>query len=275
MFGFMKKLSQTVMFASQLSACGPQGWRAVNEVSLNIKAGECIAIIGPNGSGKSSLLKALSGEYQVTSGELKICGTNLEDQTPQTLAKKIAIVAQHENADPRLTVREYVRLGRVPHTFCCSIQEHEAAVNQALEDVGLLKMEHRLLGSLSGGELQRANIARAFAQKPELLLLDEPTNHLDPLARIELLELVKRRGIAAIVVLHDLTLVAPFADKVLLMSEQKMLVCAAPNIVLRNEFIAPVFGLDVFTFSHPQTNSVVFHFEATPHRHSNLSKGAA
>ncbi|MBF4249094.1 ABC transporter ATP-binding protein, partial [Vibrio anguillarum] len=147
----------------------------------------------------------------------------------QQMAKTVAVVAQHEHVDPRLSVSEYVWLGRVPHTFCCGKSEHERSVRQALEDVSLSHKADQPFGSLSGGEQQRASIGRAFAQEPKLLLLDEPTNHLDHLARLELLTLVKQRGIASIAVLHDLPLVTPFADKVLLMSKQKMVAYESPD----------------------------------------------
>ncbi|MBF4317641.1 ABC transporter ATP-binding protein, partial [Vibrio anguillarum] len=175
--------------------------------------------IGPNGSGKSSLLKAMTGEYQTVMGTLMIAGVSVNALPRQQMAKTVAVVAQHEHVDPRLSVSEYVWLGRVPHTFCCGKSEHERSVRQALEDVSLSHKADQPFGSLSGGEQQRASIGRAFAQEPKLLLLDEPTNHLDHLARLELLTLVKQRGIASIAVLHDLPLVTPFADKVLLMSK--------------------------------------------------------
>ncbi|CCO45672.1 putative hemin ABC transporter ATP-binding protein [Vibrio nigripulchritudo SOn1] len=271
----MKGLPTSIISAQQLCSNSSQGWRAVTDATFSVAQGECVAVIGPNGSGKSSLLKAITGEFKTVNGRLLINGTDANQLDPNQKAKMVAVVAQHEHADPRLTVREYVWLGRVPHTFCCSHKEHERAVEQALEDVGLSMKGNRLIGSLSGGEQQRANIARAFAQEPKLLLLDEPTNHLDPLARLELLELIKLKGVASIAVLHDLPLVAPFADKVLLMSEQKMVAYASPDQVMQNEYITPVFGLRVVTLSHPQIAGAVHHFEAASSNYNIPSIGAA
>ncbi|MEZ8624551.1 ABC transporter ATP-binding protein [Vibrio splendidus] len=260
MFG--GKLNKPVLFVRGLCANGLANWRAVSDVTFDVNDGECVAIIGPNGSGKSSLLKGITGEYKTVAGELMLSGIALGSLERQQIAKQVAVVTQHEHVDPRLSVAEYVGLGRTPHTFCCSAKEHKRAVQQAMEDVGLVHKSQRCFGELSGGEQQRASIARAFAQEPRLLLLDEPTNHLDPLARLELLSLIKQRGIASVVVLHDLPLVAPFADKVLLMSGQKMVAFSAPDTVMQDRYMIPVFGLRVLTFNHPVICSTIHHFEA-------------
>lgn len=259
-------MDKPIMSGRKLCADGASGWRAVNDVTFDVFNGECIAIIGPNGSGKSSLLKAITGEYQTVMGTLTIAGVSVNALPRQQMAKTVAVVAQHEHVDPRLSVSEYVWLGRVPHTFCCGKSEHERAVQQALIDVGLYHKADQPFGTLSGGEQQRASIARAFAQEPKLLLLDEPTNHLDHLARLELLTLVKQRGIASIAVLHDLPLVTPFADNVLLMSEQKMVAYASPDVVMQNAFMTPVFGLNVIQVNHPHINRTIHHFEAAQSR---------
>lgn len=258
----MKKTNKPILSVQALCANASAHWRAVSNITFEVFEGECVAIIGPNGSGKSSLLKAITGEYKTVSGHFKILDCTAQQLPIEKLAKTVAMVAQHEQVDPRMTVKEYVFLGRVPHTFCCSQQEHERAVKQAIEDVNLSHKTDQYFGELSGGEQQRASIARAFSQEPKLLLLDEPTNHLDPLARLELLKLVKQRGIASVVVLHDLPLVTPFADNVLLMSQQKMVAFAPPDTLMQDDFITPVFGLRVIPFSHPKMHNTIHHFEA-------------
>lgn len=271
----MKESHQSILTAQALCADSYTGWRAVSNVTFSQLPDECVAVIGPNGSGKSSLLKAITGEYKAVAGQLLLEGKPAKSLDRQYLAKRIAVVAQHEQVDPRLSVTEYVKLGRIPHTFCCSASEHERAVQQALTDTGLLAKAHRHFGALSGGEQQRASIARAFAQEPKLLLLDEPTNHLDPLARLEILALIRRKGIASIAVLHDLPLVTPFADKVILMSEQQMVTYDTPDEVMQNAFITPVFGLHVFPLSHPKISGIVHHYEAAPMQKTSILQGAA
>ncbi|MCG9628653.1 ABC transporter ATP-binding protein [Vibrio mediterranei] len=255
-------MSIPVLSVRGLCANGTGNWRAVSDVTFDVNEGECVVIIGPNGSGKSSLLKGITREYKTVEGDLLLSGICIKTLDKQQLAKKVAVVSQNENVDPRLRVIEYVRLGRTPHTFCCTTKEHSRAVNQAIEDVGLAHKSEHCFGELSGGERQRASIARAFAQEPRLLLLDEPTNHLDPLARLELLSLIKQRGIASVMVLHDLPLVSPFADRVLLMSDQKMVTFATPDVVMQDQFMTSVFGLRVISSKHPNMCSTIHHFEA-------------
>lgn len=274
-FHRMNNQPSSIVEARTLCADSYTGWRAVSDINFAVAYNECVAVIGPNGSGKSSLLKAITGEYKTVAGELLLEGKPAKSLDRQYLAKRIAVVAQHEQVDPRLSVTEYVKLGRIPHTFCCSAAEHERVVEQVLIDTGLLAKANRPFGSLSGGEQQRASIARAFAQEPKLLLLDEPTNHLDPLARLEILALIRRKGIASIAVLHDLALVTPFADKVILMSEQRMVIYDTPDEVMNNTFITPVFGLHVFTLTHPKINGTVHHYEAAPVHKPSTLQGAA
>jgi iron complex transport system ATP-binding protein len=255
----MEKLSLPVLSVKNLSAESQAGWRAVSNISFHVGMGECVAIIGPNGSGKSSLLKAITRQFSTVAGKVELSGTDICQFSRQEMAQWISIIAQHEYVDPRLTVSEYVWLGRISHACCFSQKEHEKVVRQALKDVGLSNKTERHFGELSGGEQQRASIARAFAQKAKIIFLDEPTNHL---ARIEILALVKAKGVTVVAVLHDLSLVSGFADKVLLLQGQKMVTFSCPEEVLNDQFMAPTFGLRVVPFQHPRLDSIVHHFEA-------------
>ncbi|CAK9885001.1 MAG: Iron(3+)-hydroxamate import ATP-binding protein FhuC [Candidatus Erwinia impunctatus] len=153
----------------------------------------------------------------------------------------MAVMAQHEDPDPRLTVREYVELGRIPHYHDVSRCQHERVIDHTLAETGLTDLSHQLMGSLSGGERQRASLARLFAQAPELILLDEPTNHL--------------------AVLHDLTLIDEFADRVLVLQSGRQAICDRPGKVLTSAQLLPVFGLHCYTVSHPETQQPVRLFD--------------
>ncbi len=126
MFG--GKLNKPVLSVRGLCANGLANWRAVSDVTFDVNDGECVAIIGPNGSGKSSLLKGITGEYKTVAGELMLFGIPLGSLERQQIAKQVAVVTQHEHVDPRLSVAEYVGLGRTPHTFCCSACSQKPAV---------------------------------------------------------------------------------------------------------------------------------------------------
>lgn len=238
----------------------------LSDISFNLRAGERLAIIGPNGSGKTTLLRLLTGELQPTSGEVRLAGRPLSQLSRMQHARTVALLAQNDSAHPYLTVAEYVALGRLPYRGEESVRQHRQIVEQALLETRMQALRHRRFAQLSGGERQRAALARVFAQTPQLLLLDEPTNHLDPLARASLLSWVKNKGIAVIAVLHDLPLVAPFADRVAVIERGRLLRCDVPERALAADCIRAVFGLDSFVIPHPQTGRPLHIFEAPQRR---------
>lgn len=142
--------SKPLLHVDRLSAVSPAGWQALVSATFSMTEGECVAVIGPNGSGKSSLLKAITGEYLATKGTLAIDGVPVSKMSPQQKAKVIAVVAQNDHVDPRLSVREYVSFGRVPHTFCCCQDRHEQVVSKTLYELNLACKSSRKMGSLSG-----------------------------------------------------------------------------------------------------------------------------
>ena len=233
-------------------------------VSLSVRAGECLAVIGPNGSGKSSLLRTLVGELSPSSGQMLFQGKPLAQMGRQSRAQAVALLAQNDVADARLSVAQYVALGRIPYAGQENDSQQEQIVAQALADTGMQHLQQRRLGQLSGGEMQRAALARALAQTPQLLLLDEPTNHLDPLARASLLGQVKRKGIAVIAVLHDLALVAPFADSVAVIAQGRLVRWGTPEQVLASDCIGSVFGMESFVIPHPRTGRPFHIFDVPP-----------
>ncbi|MGB7801803.1 ABC transporter ATP-binding protein [Buttiauxella sp.] len=234
----------------------------VDAVCFDVNAGEFVSIIGPNGSGKSTLLRLIISELQAAHGEILFQGKTLFAMTPMERARRVALLTQHDNADLRLTVNEYVALGRIPWQAEYPKSEHDHAIADAINDVGIAHLKPVALGKLSGGERQRAGFARVLAQKPTLLLLDEPTNHLDPLARHQLLNLVKRKNITTLAVLHDLELIQPFSDQVLMMNAGRLVCRGTPADVLDSPGFETVFGMQSLQVTHPKTGKTVRIFEA-------------
>lgn len=239
----------------------PGGGELLSGIHFNAAKGECLAVIGPNGSGKTSLLRAIDQELTLRDGDIRIFGRSIATLTRQQRAQQIAVLAQNDAPDLRLALEDYVALGRIPHARDMSRREHEAIVTRAINDTGLLKLRKRSLSALSGGERQRAALARVLAQSPKLVLLDEPTNHLDPPGRVELLSLVKSQGITVVAVLHDLSLIESFADRVLLLSQGRAVAWDVPERVLVSQRLYPVFGLTSFTVPHPETGKALRIFE--------------
>ncbi|MEI9422305.1 ABC transporter ATP-binding protein [Mesorhizobium sp. Cs1299R1N1] len=253
-------MTASLLDAHDLGATA-NGRHLVHAVSLSVTSGDRLAIIGPNGAGKTTLLRMLSGMLRPSSGEVKLGGRRLDRISPAERALYIAVVGQTDQPDPRLAVIDYVELGRVPHAGLRRRGEERDIVVDALHRTGLLPLLGRAIGSLSGGERQRAQLARAIAQKPKILFLDEPTNHLDPRARAELLELVAGFGMTVIAVLHDLTLVAPFATKVAVMNEARLYALAPPHEALTQHLMREIFGIDVFRLRHPTEDRELTVFE--------------
>ncbi|MEO8685519.1 MAG: ABC transporter ATP-binding protein, partial [Devosia sp.] len=165
--------------------------RIIDGVSLSVPPGKVQGLLGPNGSGKSSLLRLLAGLRRPAGGQVLLEERDLRTLGRNSLARRMALVEQHATTEANVRVRDVVSLGRIPHrsAFGGWSQGDEAAVNAALDRVGMRERTHRTWQSLSGGERQRVHLARALAQAPRDLLLDEPTNHLDIQHQISLLKL--------------------------------------------------------------------------------------
>lgn len=258
----MLQCSSALLQIQSLNVATVTGKTLLCGVNFSLEAGECLAVIGPNGSGKSTLLRTLISELTPVSGQIFYQGQPLARLGRMGRARSLALLAQQDLADPNLSVMEYVSLGRIPYHTTDTPATYQQAINQALEDTGLMALCHRRLARLSGGERQRAALARAFAQTPQLLLLDEPTNHLDPLARISLLRRVKSKGIAVIAVLHDLALIEPFAHRVMIIHEGRMLCCDYPSRIFSSTHIYNVFGMETVMVSHPNTGKALPIFQA-------------
>jgi cobalamin transport system ATP-binding protein len=195
--------------------------QALRDVSFAVEHGEWLALIGPNGAGKTTALRALCGLAPYT-GDIAIDGRDARTLSRRELARLAALVPQIPETPPGLTVSEYVLLGRTPHLgyFAGETHDDRIAAERALERLELRLLAERVLTSLSGGELQRAVLARALAQDAPILLLDEPTTALDLGRQQQALDLVhglRDEGLTIISTMHDLTLAAQYADRLVLL----------------------------------------------------------
>ena len=233
-------------------------------IRFTLTPGERLVIIGPNGSGKTSLLRMIAQELTPRRGDILFDGQPLASYSPRQRAQMIAVLSQHDAPDLSLTVEEYIALGRLPYARSVPHRENRAIVANVIQDTGLAHLKARPLAQLSGGERQRIALARALAQTPRLLLLDEPTNHLDFVRRAEFLARVKRQGITVIAALHDLALVEPFADRVLLLSKGRQIAWDTPKRTLVSSYLQPVFGLTSTVVTHPRSGKSLRLFE-TPY----------
>lgn len=189
----------------------------LRNVHFQMRSGEFLGIIGPNGGGKTTLLKLILGFLKPTSGEVKVFGEN-----PITARAKMAYVPQGLRFDRQfpISVKELVltgRLNRLPWYGVYS-QADYAAVDEALAKVGISNLKNQAFGTLSGGQAQRALIARALVSEPKLMLLDEPTASVDPQAEADIYRILQslRDQLSVVMVTHDLRAAVDLVDRVLL-----------------------------------------------------------
>jgi len=223
------------------------GQVALDGVTAQVTAAEWLGVIGPNGAGKTTLLRAAARLLR-HEGAITIDGEPTAAMSRRRLARLVAYVPQRPLLPADMTVTDYVLLGRTPHIgYLRGETARDRRVCAGLLDrLALAAMAARPLATLSGGELQRAVLARALAQEAPVLLLDEPTSALDLGRRVEALELVDEiraeRSLTVLSAVHDLTLAGQFADRLLLLADGQAVAAGPPASVLRADVLRPHFG---------------------------------
>jgi iron complex transport system ATP-binding protein len=226
------------------------GRAVVHDVTATVQRGEWVALIGPNGAGKTTLLRAVAGLLPYE-GRVSLLAHDAARLDRRERARLLAVVPQTPETPPWLTVAEYVLMGRTPHLGPLAREgahDRDAAA-RALARLDLEPFAERALGTLSGGERQRVVVARALAQEASIVLLDEPTAALDighQQQALELLDALRAAdGLTLVAAMHDLTLAALYADRVLLLSEGEIVADGVPAEVLTEEALAAHYGATV------------------------------
>lgn len=228
--------------------------RAVEDVSVDVQQGEFAAIIGPNGSGKSTLIRALLGALPLDAGAVRFEGRDVATYSRSDLAKRIGAVTQIEEMPFPVSVRELVATGRYPHLGAWRAEgdADRRAVHDALTRCDVAEIAGRSIAEVSGGERQRARIARALAQEPRTLVLDEPTASLDIAHEMSVFELLRSlasdEGRTVVVATHNLNLAARYADVMLLMSLGATAAIGRPAEVMQEDVLQQVYGWPVHVF---------------------------
>lgn len=225
---------------------------------FTVPVGSVTALVGPNGAGKSSLMRVLAGTVESShDASVVLAGVDLLALKRRERARRVALVEQELRAEFALSVRQVVEMGRIPHESPWAVASPEASlVDDAMALAGVSAFADRLLGSLSGGEQQRVQMARALAQHPELLLLDEPTNHLDVLAQQQALGLLREvaaQGTTVVAALHDLNLAAAYCDHVVVLAGGRVRAAGPVAEVLTAELVRETYGVEADVMTHPRT----------------------
>ncbi|HZK19453.1 MAG TPA: ABC transporter ATP-binding protein, partial [Treponemataceae bacterium] len=242
--------------------CVSIGKKTVLEnISISLFANEWLMVCGPNGAGKSTLINAITDAIPFN-GKISLYNKASNTYTPKEKAKKIAVLTQQNPSSYDFTVREIVHLGRYAWQdsfFDIASKNDEKAINTALEQCGIIDMQHRATNTLSGGELQRVFLAQAFAQEAEILLLDEPANHLDLVYQKNIFSLlkkwVKQDNHAILSVVHDLSIAKNYGTKTLLLDNAQQIAFGKTDAVLTSKNLNSVYGLDVASWMQQQLSA--------------------
>lgn len=236
------------LFAIENLSVDVPGRRLLHGITLDLPAGQVIALIGHNGSGKSTLLKVLARQVEAT-GRIAFEGRPLSDWRPRDYARRLAFLPQTTPSAEGMLVRELVALGRYPWHGALGRfgpRDHQA-VAAAMQECGVAPFADRLVDTLSGGERQRVWLAMMVAQQAGTLLLDEPISALDIAHQVEVLALIRRmcheQDRSAVIVLHDVNMAARFCDRIVALKGGRLVMQGSPAELIRAEALYRIYGL--------------------------------
>ena len=223
----------------------------LKELSLDIDENKLTGIIGPNGCGKSTLakniIKYINGKFE----SFKIMDTDIRELTHKKIAQLISYIPQKSIIIPNISVFDYVLLGRFPllkNSWDNYSEQDYEIVEKNINLLNIKELKDRNIETLSGGELQKALLARALAQEAKILLLDEPTSALDLNNAVEFMKILKnismKKEISVIIIIHDLNLASLFCDSLIILKDGRFIEKGSPKEVINEENIKSVYNLD-------------------------------
>ncbi|MFO7676672.1 MAG: ABC transporter ATP-binding protein [bacterium] len=241
---------------------------------LQVPAGDYLAVVGPNGAGKSTLLRLLAGLVRPDAGRVTVAGRDTRGASRMALARLVAVVPQHSQFALDFTIEETVLMGRNPWLgrFGTAGDEDRRQVEEALAAMDLLELRQARIDEVSGGERQRAVVARALAQATPALLLDEPGSHLD-LAHLDRLSgalaRLNAQGRTVVVVSHDVNFAVANCRRLLVLKDGRAVALGPPAEVLTGELVRAVYGVEPVIIRHPDTGRPVLLLPGTQGRLSS------
>ncbi len=240
-----------------------EGEYFLRDISFEVEEGIFLSILGPNGSGKSTLLKLIAGLFRPDKGKIKAFGRDINSYRKKELSKVMAFVPQTVYSVFPFSVFEIVMMGRNPHLNLFGVEKkHDVEiVNEYLEKLEIADLKEKGINEVSGGEAQRAFIARALAQEPKLILLDEPNAHLDIKHQILIFDilsqLVEKENLSVISVSHNLNLTAQFSDRIIALKKGRLILDGDKNSLITRENIAKIFDVDSIVQRENKSDSLL------------------
>lgn len=227
----------------------------VKNFSAYIKKGSFTSILGPNGSGKSTLVKLIIGILKANKGEITIDGKRAQDYTSREKSFKLSYVPQWTSLDYDFTLEDIVTMGRHPYIkrFSNPTKADREIIHKAMEDAGIIDLRNKRITEVSGGERQRAGLARALCQDSEYIILDEPVNHLDIMYQVEILEVLSKRAKekTVLAVMHDINLASYYSSDILILKEGSKVVEGKTKEVLNEDSLKVAYGIEFIKASLP------------------------
>lgn len=236
------------------------GREVVREVSLHVPPGTLMALVGPNGCGKSTLLSVVAGLRTPEHGTVHIDGLDVSSVAARELARHRSFVTQHNRTDTPFTVADVIEMGRYPWLRTPSAVQSREIIESAIRACDLTEILHRPFAQLSGGQQARVSLARALAQRAPVMLLDEPTAALDihhQEAVLDILRGARDSGTAVLLVVHDLSLAAAYADRVAVMKQGRILAVGPVREVMTAERLSEAYDHPVEIWDHPDTGQPI------------------
>jgi len=236
------------------------GTPILDGVDLDVRDGELLALVGPNGAGKSTLLAVLAGDLEPDRGTVELDGATLRSWTQVEMAMRRAVMLQELTMSFPFTVRQTVEMGRSPWIGQDAEDDDERRVAESMLATDVEHLADRRFTSLSGGERARAAMARVVAQDARVLLLDEPTAALDVRHQEQVLTLAARSarlGVGVVVVMHDLSLAAAYADRIVVLADGAVRAVGTPQEVLTSDLLSTVYEHSIDVLTHPVTGDLI------------------
>jgi iron complex transport system ATP-binding protein len=234
------------------------GSRILEDVSLSVSPGTFVGLVGPNGAGKTTLLRTVNATLAPDAGAVRVGGRDVHALPSRAVGRRVATVPQDTAVSFDFTVRQVVEMGRHPHRSRFGPDPDPDAVDRALARTETAQFADRSIDGISGGERQRAVIARALAQDAPAMVLDEPTGSLDVNHQVETLDGVADlvdEGRTAVAAIHDLNLAARYCDELALIADGELVAHDDPASVLTEGRLAAAFDADAVVAEHPVTGS--------------------
>lgn len=221
----------------------------VENVSVNIHPGKITSFIGPNGAGKSTLLSMVSRLLDADTGEVLVDKENVKKMKSNEFSKRVSILKQANFMNARLTIRELVSFGRYPHSRGRLNAEDLRVIDQALDYMELMDMQHDYLDELSGGQRQRAFIAMVIAQDTDYILLDEPLNNLDMKHSVQIMKILRRLvdelGKTVVIVLHDINFASVYSDRIVALKNGRVVKDGPTNDIINSDSLREIYDMEI------------------------------